>query len=322
MPEQVKSIIRRKLTDRLPVKKIRHETSQRMATSIHRIMRQLVSAELKSHRTRYGSLAYMETAPTNNQQTLLFLHGFADSKESFFSSMLYLYKRYHIVAPDLPGFGLSFKSQSFGHTLDDYAKVLASFVKAKKLKQIHLVGNSLGGAIAARLATLIPKMIRSTTLIDSAGIILKDHQSFYHDYFKGKNLFAISNREQFDYLLQRVFHRKMLVPWPIKEHLYHQFIANHEWYKLILEKLTEGITSLDDPQINDKSLNHKIGEIRSPTLILWGRQDSFFPPQTAHYIKEKLPHAILEILEATGHSPQIERPGAFAKSFNRFASGT
>lgn len=293
-------------------------TANRMATSIFGLTFQMIGAKIKTHHTDLGPIEYLETPKLPGQETVVFLHGFADSKEGFLSSLLHLYKDFHFIIPDLPGFGASFKKKELTYDLNSYAKWLGDLLRTNEVSNYHLVGNSLGGAISMNMALQPQNTIKTLGIIDCAGVILKGVPSFYTDYFGGNNLFLIHNREEFECFITRVFHRKMLIPWPVKEKMYQQFISNRNWYQFLLEQMTEGVKGFDDPDLENTSLNKKLDQITAKTLVLWGRQDTFFPHQTAQYIHDKLPDSELHIMEKTGHSPQIERPGAFSKAYKAF----
>ena len=297
---------------------VRNETAKKMVDSIYRVIGQMVAAKTKIFHSKNGPIEYLETPKRENQKTVVFLHGFADSKEGFFSALLHLHKYYHFIIPDLPGFGNSFKEEDLLYNLDTYTEWLTELLDSKGVQDYHIVGNSLGGAIAISMALWNNEKVKSLCAIDCAGIILEDQNCFYDDYFLGKNLFAIDTREQYEYLLTRIFHRKMLIPWPMKEKVYRQFRENKFWYAKLLHQMTDGIKSFDDPRIKTKALNEKISEINTKMAVIWGREDSLFPCETAEYIQKRVAGAKIWVMENTGHSPQIERPGAFSKVFRGF----
>jgi pimeloyl-ACP methyl ester carboxylesterase len=97
-----------------------------------------------------------------NEESLLFIHGLGCSKDSFkdvweFSE----FNDYTILSFDLVGFGASSKPRSFSYTLEEHAEICKLVVEKLNIKQIHVVGHSMGGAIGLLLVEKIPSMILS-----------------------------------------------------------------------------------------------------------------------------------------------------------------
>lgn len=252
------------------------------------------------------------------QQKLIFLPGFADTKENFFDAAQFLCNDFDMIIPDLPGFGQSFKHQDQAYTIKAYGDWMLAFVEHTGWEDFHLLGNSLGGAVGIELALRIPEKIRTLTLIDPAGVALAEHSSVYQEFIEGRNVFEIQTRERFEYFLQRVFHRPPLIPPFVRDHLFSEMASNSKWHRKILYDLLENVQNFDDPRVREVSLNAKISKITTPTLIVWGEEDSFFPADTGTYMQQRIEGSQLYILQGCGHIPQIEAPLQFARIFRRF----
>ncbi len=101
------------------------------------------------------------------REILLFIHGLACSKESFYGAWKQKkLKKYSLLAVDLPGFGKSDRPKDFSYSLTDHAGVLYELVRKIPHKKIHLVGHSMGGAIAVLLAQKNPKRFPSLMDVD------------------------------------------------------------------------------------------------------------------------------------------------------------
>ena len=111
--------------------------------------------------------------------TILYFHGFADSKDTFYDSAHFLVDRFNIIAPDLPGFGNSDKRKDDTYTLDSFSDWMVDFMELMNISGCHLVGNSLGGAVAASVALKAPERLATLTLLDPAAI-----------YCEGRTLFT------------------------------------------------------------------------------------------------------------------------------------
>lgn len=294
------------------------ESAKRISASLHRMMIAALGAKVRSFATAYGDICYLETPARPSGETVVFLHGFCDNKFSFFRSAIQLSKTYRLILPDLPGFGASFRNENATYGLDNYAHWLVDFIENLGVGQVHLAGNSLGGALALATTLLKPEVIKTLAVVDAAGVILDSVPSFYTDLSNGFNVFDIQSWAHFEAFLSRVFYRVPYMPWAIKSKLYHDFVTYGDWHNYLLAELTGGITSVEDPQLAAVSFNDRLGEVSVPTFVIWGKHDVFFPYQTAHYIHNRIPNSRLEILTDVGHSPQIEAPQKFVETFCRF----
>ena len=300
---------------------IKKRTSNRLSERLHSLAQRLIAAKQQVFNSTHGPISYWETVKEPGQETIVFLHGFGDSKHSFYPSAIYLAKHYHIIVPDLPGFGDSFKALHLRYDNAAYSQWIQEWLDYVGVGKFHLVGNSLGGGLSLALSLDCPQRIKSLSVIDPGGIPLEGPPSLYQEIFAGRNIFSISSREEFEYFLSRVFHRRYYIPWPIKENLYRVFLDHSDWYQMLLDHLLEGITGFDDPEISSKAFNGRLGEIDIPTLVLWGEHDSFFPVETAEYMGKQIKNSQVHIFKDVGHSPQIEVPRSFSAVYRRFLMG-
>ena len=214
-------------------------------------------------------------------ETILFLHGFADSKETFFDAAAHLSDDYNIICPDLPGFGKSFKRRNDKYSIDNYAFWLRDFMEEINLNRCHIAGNSLGGAIALRLAILTPQKFRTLTLVDPAGVFIPEPYSLHHELFDGHIIFEVHNKDEFEYFLRRVFNKKPFMPYPVNEFIYKEFSKHSTWHRKVLGDLLNGVKSVNDPNLDQMALNKYLKDLQLPTFLIWGEDDSFFPKETA-----------------------------------------
>ncbi len=100
-------------------------------------------------------------------ELLLFVHGLACTKESFYDAWKYKsLKKYSLLALDLPGFGKSGRPDNFSYSLYDHAGVLYELIRSTKHKKIHIIGHSMGGAVAVLLAGKSPHRFASLISVD------------------------------------------------------------------------------------------------------------------------------------------------------------
>ena len=262
-------------------------------------------------------IAYYEI-DRGKAETIVFLHGFADSKESFFNATKHLVDEYNIICPDLPGFGKSFKRRNDRHSLENYGDWISSFIEELELRDFHLAGNSLGGAVAAQVALNMPERVKTLTLVDPAGVFVPEPYGLHHELFDGHVIFDVRNRDEFEYFLRRVFTKPPFLPHPIKDFFYKEFSRHGLWHRKVLADLINGVRSVDDPNLHSMALNQKLKHLSMPTFLIWGEDDSFFPKETALVMHQEIPDCQIHFLSDIGHCPQIEDPEMFSQVFRKY----
>jgi len=255
--------------------------------------------------------------------TVVFIHGFGDSKESTLFVARHLIKDFHFIALDLPGFGQSDAPTDHTYTLAQYAKWLKDFFDYLKLPPFHLMGNSLGGAITLQLALTYPHLMKSLVLIGSAGIASEKSSSLYDEFYQGKNIFKVKNKEEFEIFLKRIFYKRPYFPKFYLHYLFTHFKERGPWHeKLLWDLMSHGLPM--SAQNNDPSfaLNHRLSDLSHPSLIVWGAKDSLFPVEMAMIMNEKIQNSKLIVMDEIGHCPQVEGPKEFACHVKEFIAAS
>ena len=132
--------------------------------------------------------------------TLLLLHGFAADKGSWVPVAKRLTPHFHVVIPDLPGWGDSSRVQGASYDIDAQAQRLDGFVQALGLRGFVLVGHSMGGAIAGVYAAEHPERVRELALVDSFGLKFEPN-AFTRAVQAGADPFLYHDRAGFEALL-------------------------------------------------------------------------------------------------------------------------
>ena len=304
------------LKEHWPVLKLK--ASGKLTNSVFTTMNKILKMEKEIFHTNHGPIEYLVSPPGRTGETIVYLHGFGDNKQSFLHAAIHLCRDYQIIIPDLPGFGRSFKNPDTTYHTENYQKWMAAWLDSLKINSAHIVGNSLGGLVSILVTLACPNKVLSLATLNSAGISLEGYPSLYHEFTQGENIFLINNRRDFDHFLKRVFHKKVHIPWPIKETLYDYFLKNKEWHSKLIDNLTAGIDNLADDRVHDISIINRLNQIEAKTLLMWGRHDSLFPYQTAHVMKDQILGAQVHIFDNLGHAPQLESPRNFAKIYKNF----
>jgi pimeloyl-ACP methyl ester carboxylesterase len=232
---------------------------------------------------------------------LLFLHG-ASGAGTWLPFMQSLAARFDVIVPEHPGYGAS----DTPHWLDnvhDLAYFYLDFLDQLDLKQVHLVGVSLGGWIAAELAVRNTQRLASLTLVDSAGIY-------------------VAGSQQIDPFLRSDEQR-------IRDFFYDQAKADQMIARVLKPEL-EDVTMRNriataalvwQPRGYDPNLRKWLHRINIPTLIIWGANDRLFPMEYAYVWQQLIPDSTAIVIPECGHIPQIEKPNDFVSEINNFIDG-
>ena len=229
---------------------------------------------------------------------LLFLHG-SSGVPGWTPWMAQLAERFELIVPDHPGFGSS-DTPAWFDNIHDLAYYYLDFMKALGLRDVHLVGHSLGGWIAAEVAIRCASNLRTLTLVSAAGL-------------------RIPGVERVDVFL--------LAP----EDVPHELYFDRKFADAALERpKTDAQVDLDlknsysfarvawQPRLYDPHLEKWLHRIDIPTLLVWGDADKLVPPQYAAEYKRFIPQASVEIIERCGHIPQVEQTTAFLRAVTTF----
>jgi pimeloyl-ACP methyl ester carboxylesterase len=234
-------------------------------------------------------------------QSLLFLHG-AGGGNRWLPFMEALSQNFEVIVPEHPGFGES-EMPAWLDNVGDLAYFYLDFVEQLGLKQVHLVGASLGGWIAAEIAARNQSSLRTLTLVAAAGIHVAGVQ-------KG-DIFLWSRQE----LARNLFYNQEFAEVMLREEPSPEEIELQLKNRLTMAKLAW------QPRLHDPHLAKWLHRITLPTLIVWGAEDKVISAQYGPAFRDLIPNARLEVLPHCGHLPQIEKTAEFAGVVTQFLQG-
>jgi pimeloyl-ACP methyl ester carboxylesterase len=234
-------------------------------------------------------------------QPLLYLHG-AGGANRWLPFMEALSQNFEMIVPEHPGFGDS-EMPAWLDNVGDLAFFYLDFIEYLGLKQVHLVGTSLGGWIAAELAARNHNSLRTLTLVAPAGIHVVGVQ-------KG-DIFLWSRQEIF----RNLFCNQALAETMLREEPSQEEIDIQLKNRLTMAKLAW------QPRLHNPHLAKWLHRITLPTLIVWGAEDKLIPAQYGPAFRELIPNARLEVLPHCGHLPQVEKMEDFVSTVTRFLQG-
>ena len=229
---------------------------------------------------------YMESGAG---QPIIILHGLMGGLSNFSGVMNYFPgKKYHVIIPELPVYSMPILDTSV-KSLSDY---LHKFISFRKLSDIILLGNSLGGHVGLLFIKSYPKLVKGLVLTGSSGLYENNMGDGYpkrgdYEYIKKKS--------------EAVF--------------FDPKIASKEIVDRVFESVNDRNKLLRTLALAKSAIRHNMAnelpKIKTPTAIIWGKQDTVTPPNVAKEFHELLPNSNLYWIDKCGHAPMMEHPQKF-----------
>ncbi len=242
-------------------------------------------------------------------ETVLLLHGFGANRDNWNNFARMLTPRYHVIIPDLPGFGDSTKKPDAMYNITTQVVRLNQFAKLLKLEKFHIAGNSMGGNISGTFAATYPEMVKSLTLIDASGVktpVKSDRQILTE---KGTNPLVVEDVKDFDRLLEYNFANPPKIPPFIKKYLAKKSVES--------SKLNEQI-SIELGKTDYLALEKNLDKIKAPTLIIWGDSDRVVHISSVPIFEKGIKGSRSVIIKGAGHLPMMEKPVETSKAYLGF----
>ena len=273
--------------------------------------RNIANLELKDLKINDGKLVYLESKKikSNSSETLILIHGFGADTDNWLDLSAELSNNYHLIIPDLPGHGASFKTDSKKYTIINQTKWLNEFVEKKKIGKFTLIGNSMGGAISINYSYLYPEKLNNLILITSASNSCMNVENEYSELLsKGVNPLVTNNLEDFEKLLDFVMYEKSYIPSPILEVLSERKMERKVLDEKIFNEMISSMTQKEDI----------LKKITTNTLIIWGEYDRVIDIQCADIIKKNIKNSKKFVFKNVGHVPQMEVPEELSEVISSF----
>jgi pimeloyl-ACP methyl ester carboxylesterase len=244
-------------------------------------------------------------------ETILLLHGYTANKDNWTNFAVYLTKDYHVVIPDIPGYGESSKLMDRPYDISHQISRLHEFTKALKLKRFHIAGNSMGGFFAGIYAVHYPDEIISVGLFNAAGVTSLEKSPVIKMMEKGENPLVLKDSHDLSRLMALAFVNPPRLPYPIKKVMVQTALANRKIYEKELKELNPDILSLEK----------ELPNIKAQTLILWGDQDKILDVSSVPVFEKGLKNHKSVIIKDCGHLPMLEKPQETATHYIDFIKG-
>jgi len=222
---------------------------------------------------------------------LLFLHG-ASGAPVILPFMEKLAERFDVLVPEHPGYGQSDEPEWLDN-IHDVAYFYLDFLKRLELREVALVGNSMGGWMAMEIAVRDTSRLASLVLVSPAGISAPGVQP--------ADIFLMTPEETVKNLFfdQRLAQARLAEP------------VTPEAIDIALKNRHTTARLAWEPRLHDPFLPKWLHRIDVPVKIVWGREDRILPIAFLEEYKRLLPKAQIHVVEGAGHLPHVEKADEF-----------
>jgi len=244
---------------------------------------------MKNELINKGGFKYIENG---DGRPIIILHGLMGGLSNFKGVYDYFPSDNHkVIIPELPVDSTPILKTNVA----TFSKFVFDFIQYKNLKDVVLLGNSLGGHVALLFARDYPKLVSGLIITGSSGLYEK---SMIGDGYP--------KRSNYDYIKTKT-----------EEVFYDPNIATKEIVDDVFASVNDREKLVRTLSLAKSAIRHNMAKdlpkINTKTLIIWGKQDSVTPPNVAEDFNSLLPNSNLSWIDKCGHAPMMEHPNEFNK---------
>lgn len=221
-------------------------------------------------------------------EPIVLLHGLFGALSNFKDLIEHFRHRNKVIVPILPLYDLNILDTTVG----GLAKFVRRFIEYKNYTDIHLLGNSLGGHVALVYALHNPERIKSIILTGSSGLF---ENGMGETYPKRGNYEFIKKKTELTF--------------------YDPKVASKELVDEVFEIVNNRLKTIKIIALAKSAIRHNLGEelreVKVPTLLIWGKNDTITPPLVAEEFHKLIPQSELYYINCCGHAPMMEVPDEF-----------
>jgi pyruvate dehydrogenase E2 component (dihydrolipoamide acetyltransferase) len=256
----------------------------------------------------------------SGEPAVVFVHGLGGQWRNWLANLPAVAPHRRAIALDLPGFGSSAMPPE-RISIPGYARVVDALCDRLGLEQVVLVGNSMGGFVAAELAITNPARVEGLVLVDAAGLVPTPAEALQTIGFlwvamvlSAELTAALPTISKRPGLRNLVLGRVANEPWRLpSDLLYYGLLAGE--HPGVRDALTASVSYLSH------AWSDRLAEIRCPTAVIWGSADRLIPVRHAVEFGRLIDGSVVSIIEGVGHIPMIESPGRFNRVLLQFLQG-
>ncbi|MHA7734179.1 alpha/beta fold hydrolase [Nitrosopumilus sp. S6] len=244
-----------------------------------------------------NKIRYLESG--DSDKTLVLIHGLGASAERWDQVMPIFAEKFHVVIPDLIGFGYSDKPLA-DYTIDFFSDFLKQFLKTANISNTNLIGSSLGGQISAEFTAANPDVVEKLVLVSPSGVMKQSTPALdayimaalYPNEQNAANAFEMmeGSGESIDQKIVSGFIERMQLPNA----------------KLAFMSTILGLK-------NAEIITKKLPSILTQTMLIWGSDDPVIPIQYADDFISSLKDCRFVRMDGCGHTPYVQNPRVFSE---------
>lgn len=275
-------------------------------------MREAMAAHLEKHSVQAGDTrwSYYEGG---DGPTIVLLHGFAGNKEVWLDMARLLTPHFHLIIPDLPGWGESSRVDGASYDIDAQAARLDALVRTLRLQRFVLVGHSMGGAVAGAYAAAHPEPVIELALLDAFGLKSTEN-AFAREVQAGKDPLLFDDRAGFARVAALAFEKPLDLPGRFVDVLVERNRRDRTFITRTFNELREPSQYL--------ALQNRLDQLTMPVLGLWCHDDKIIDISALDSLRNGLTRASAistSVLNGCNHMPMLEKPEETARILTGFA---
>jgi pimeloyl-ACP methyl ester carboxylesterase len=256
---------------------------------------------------------------SGDHEPVVFVHGLGGQWQNWLENLPRVAQERRVLALDLPGFGLS-PEPSQRITISGYGRAVEGFCQGLELGPVALVGNSMGGFVAAETVIQFPERVSRLVLVSAAGISSADTV---------RTPVLTVGRVATALATNTAARHRELAARPLSRHLSLALVARHP--RLLRPDFAyEGFfKGAGKPGFDDAlrgcleyDFRERLPEVGCPTLIVWGENDAIIPVRDAEDFERLISDSRKVVMRDTGHVPMAERPATFNELLLDFLAET
>jgi len=232
-----------------------------------------------------GKFKYVEEG---SGEPLVLLHGLFGALSNFRDLVEHFRHTHRVLIPLLPLYDLTILETS----VSGLSKFVHKFFEAMKLRDVHLLGNSLGGHVGLVFSLKHPELIKTITLTGSSGLFENGMGETY------------PKRGDYNYVQKKT-----------ELTFYDPKIASKELVDEVFSITNNRLKVIKIIALARSAIKHNLGDelnnIKQPVCLIWGKNDTITPPMVAEEFHKLLPTSELHWIDKCGHAPMMEVPGEF-----------
>ncbi|TWC12265.1 MULTISPECIES: alpha/beta fold hydrolase [unclassified Pseudomonas] len=256
------------------------------------------------------TVSTLQGGPYEASGCILMLHGYSADKNLWLRFARPFVRDYRVLIPDLPGHGETGFKAGGGYDIPTQARRIIELLDACGLDKVHVIGNSMGGYLAAWLAATSPERVLTLTLLNPAGVTSPQPSDMDRQVAAGRNPSLMRSRNDFPPFYAMTMDSP---PWVPKVVL----AAVADKYVKCREELAEIYTDFNA----SPPMEPRLSDIRAPSLLLWGRQDRMIDVSCVPVWSKGIADLRVEIWDGLGHLPPLEKPERTAALYRGFLKG-